>query len=182
MKPFQKTVAVGTLSVLAAISAGAQVPASTTVEIKTPLNLLGPDGTFFVMANETRTAAADTNITVVFHDARDVVLKTVTGVYRAGQPAIFSLRRAEVPGTARFAKFWAEVRVSRPGNFSPSAAAISFKLVDGTGGSGCGGACHSCPEEIDGQDVSCAQPENGRKPEFSCPDGSAYIDRITVVP
>jgi hypothetical protein len=144
--------------------------------------VLGPETTFFVMANETRGAVGVTTLKVVFHDAMDHVLKTVSADYAAGKPAVVALERAEVPGAEPFATVWAEVSVSRSGDFSLSSGAVSFKLVDGTGEVGCGGACHTCPEGIDGQDVSCAQPEGGRKPEFSCPDGSAYIDRITVVP
>jgi hypothetical protein len=181
MKRFERVGALGTLSLLAAVSAAAQAPSRTTVQMKTPLQLLAPDATFMVMANETRAAAASTTITVTFHDAGDRVLKTVSSVYRAGTPAVIALARDEAPGTGPLA-VWADVSVSRTGDFSPSAGAVSFTLLDATGSVGCHGACHTCPTEGPDGDVSCAQPEGGRKPEFSCPDGSAYIERISVIP
>lgn len=180
MKRLRRTVAAGALSVLAAAPLAAQVPRRTTVEIKTPLNLLGPRGSFVVLANETGADAGGTAITVVFHDAHDRVIKRVELEYAAGRPAVVGLRRAEVPGREPFAAFWVEVSLSRPGDFSPSTGAVAFKAVDGSGDVGCPGACHTCPRDVDGGDVSCAPPEGGRQPEFSCPDGSAYVSRITL--
>jgi hypothetical protein len=178
MNFFERALAVGTLS-LAAASVGAQAPKRTTVEIKTPLKLLGPEGTLSVMANETRASADATTVTVVFRDAHDRALKTVSTTYRAGQPAVITLERSEVPDPDPFAPVWAEVAVSRSGDFSSSAAGLSFVLVRAGGDAGCNGGCHTCPAETD--DISCAQPEGGRKPEFSCPDGSAFVERISVV-
>jgi hypothetical protein len=175
-------IALGMSSMLATVPAGAEIPQRTTVVLKTPLNLLGAGGTFLVMANETRTAAGVTAMTVVFRNGQDAVLKRVSTEYAAGRPAVVGLKRAEVPGSDPFAVVWVEVALSRPGDFSPSRGAVAFKLVDGKGEVGCAGACNTCPREVDGEDVTCAPPEGGRHPEFSCPDGSAHINQITVLP
>jgi hypothetical protein len=182
MKRFHVGIAIGIAWMLSTVPAGAQLPQRTTVRIKTPLNLIGPGGTFLVMANETRTAAGATTISVVFRNGQGRVVKTVNATYTAVEPAVISLKRAEVPGADPFAVFRADVTLSRPGDFSSTSGAVAFKLVDGTGDIGCPGGCHSCPEEVDGQDSSCAPPEGGRRPEFACPDGTAYLDEIVVEP
>lgn len=174
MQRFQRAVVVGMLSLAA--TAGAQPPTRTIVSVKTPLKRLRVERTFYVMAHETRSEAGLTFIDVVFRDAQNTELKSVSTVYGAGQPAIVKLAHSELPEITDTATIWADITLSRTGSFADSAAGLSFEFDDGSGS----GGCYSCSAESPA--VACSKmPDSGRKPEFTCPGGTAFVERISVV-
>lgn len=136
----------------------------TSVEIRTPLCEVSPAKVFVVRSVETRTSAPPVTLIATFFDARDRVVKTVTGVLSPGNPVTFGVTRAELPSSELLPTARAVVVARREGGFAQNQSLLDFKLVTSSGPDGCVGTCSICNRV----GFSCAPPESTGPPSLVC--------------
>jgi hypothetical protein len=140
----------------------------TSVEVRTPLCEVSPSKVFVIRSVETRPSAPSVALVAIFYDARDRVVKTVTGVLSPGHPVTFGLTRAELPTTEQLPTARAVVVARREGGFDQNQSLLDFKLVTSGGPDGCAGTCSICNRV----GFSCAPPESTGPPSLMC-EGAA---------
>jgi hypothetical protein len=142
----------------------------TSAEIRTPLHELGLGKTFVIRAVETRPSAPAVTLVVIFFDAADRVVKSVTGLVSPGHPATFRLTRAEMNTDETAPTARAVVVVKHDGGFDQNQTLLDFNLVNRSGPDGCGGSCSICSRV----GFSCAPPQTGSTPSVVC-EGAAVV-------
>jgi len=136
----------------------------TSVEIRTPLCEVAPSKVFVIRSVETRASAPPVTLIATFFDARDRVVKTLTGVLSPGNPVTFGVIRAEISTTEQLPTARAVVVARREGGFGQNQSLLDFKLVTSGGPDGCVGTCSICNRV----GFSCAPPESTGPPSLMC--------------